>query len=266
MNKLARFVHISDTHIGITKDFIKRGVNSYIPAVKLVKTINSLPVAPDFVVHTGDVTAVNGEPEAYEIVKEVFSKLKYPIYYVTGNHDRSEPLMTSQTMGQKEPLTEDNTSNSCFFDLNGIRFLTIDGRGPDEIDPHGVVSDKQLKALEKQIADAGKPLAIFIHFPALPLDSTWLDRDMLLTNGQEFHQILTKGKDKIRGVFFGHVHRGMTQYQDGILYSSVASTFLQFTVWPGQEKSGYDKPPVGFYNYVTITPDSTLVKEHTFLI
>lgn len=253
------FVHISDTHIGTSRDYRSRDINTFNAATKLVKAINSIPAQPDFIIHTGDVAAIDGEVEAYKIAHEVFQHLKAPIYYVSGNHDISANLISILP-------NKTNKTNSYTFEVNDICFITLDGRGPREIDPHGIISQDQLSFLEEEIKSSQKPIVLFVHFPPLPLESPWIDRDMLLTNGEELHQILLKGKDKIRGVFSGHVHRGMVNYRDGILYSTVGSSFCQFIAWPNMERVAFERLPVGFFNYITVTKNSTLIKEHHVLI
>src|SRR5688572_17847026 len=92
-DQVLRFVHISDTHISHDPNYILPEAK-HTPAEgarALVDAINNLPFAPDFVLHTGDV-AFDPEPAAYDTAAEIFSKLKFPIYYLTGNHDDWEGL------------------------------------------------------------------------------------------------------------------------------------------------------------------------------
>jgi 3',5'-cyclic AMP phosphodiesterase CpdA len=75
-----RFVQITDTHLG-DRDHLER-------TRRLVAEINRLPVAVDFVVHTGDIFA-GGVPEeaARERLAGAFRALKVPIHFLPGNHD-----------------------------------------------------------------------------------------------------------------------------------------------------------------------------------
>src|SRR5579859_4096157 len=86
-----RFVHITDTHIGPTPDYETIGHKS-LPALQaLVERINTLPFEPDFVLHTGDIVD-DGDEASYRLARGVLEKLRAPIYYVLGNHDRPEPM------------------------------------------------------------------------------------------------------------------------------------------------------------------------------
>lgn len=261
---MTRFLHISDTHIGVEDGFNVQGVVTLPFAKKLVDHISTLPFTPDFVVHTGDVVHEMpgvGNERAYELVKGLMKRVNTPVYYVTGNHDTSAPIKKFLTMGKKEDLS--SSLNSYRFDLNGIRFLTVDARGPDKIDPHGLVSPEQMSIVEKEVAEGILPLVVFIHYPAVALDSTWLDRDMLILNGDELHSLLVRAKERIRGVFFGHVHRPISVVRDGILYSSAGSPYVQFYSYPGQADVSFQKGDTVYYSIVTIETNNVLIKTQT---
>jgi len=258
------FVHISDTHFGPTRDFELYGNVSYKNAERLVETINSLPTQPDFVVHTGDVVS-NPDVEAYKLAAGVFSHLNVPIYFVNGNHDTAKGIHAFLPMGKKEEFSADTSFLSYSFELKGHRFITLDARGPDEIDPHGVLRTHQFDFLRREIERDSKPFVVFVHFPPLKLDSIWLDESMLLLNGELLHQMLVTVRDKVRGVFYGHVHRGIQILKDGILYSSVASTGCQFCAWPSDKKVQFDLYHPSCFNFVTLTGSQTIIKEHTIM-
>lgn len=257
------FVHISDTHIGPTRSFELYGCNSYGNAQRLVETINALPMQPEFVIHTGDVVAYPDEA-AYRLAESVFSALRVPIYYVVGNHDRSRDIHAFLTIGEKADYCIDTDVLSYSFERKGIRFIVLDARGPDEIDPHGVLTDHQFDFLDKEMSKDEAPTVLFVHFPALALDSRWLDEDMLLVNGVRLHQALVPFRERVRGVFSGHVHRGIQVMKDGILYSSVASTGRQFYSWPDDRKMQPDIHHPPCFNFVTMVDGQTIIKEHTF--
>ncbi len=258
------FVHISDTHFGPTKAYGRHNQPSYPHAAKLVETINQLPVRPDFVVHTGDVTTHPAEA-AYVLAAEVFAALNVPVYYVTGNHDLSLLMRKYLPMGPLTWLLDEEITLCYRFEVKGYRFLVLDGRGPDEIDPHGILSDDQLALVRQEAAATGPPLTLFVHYPVLPLHSPWMDENMLLLNGEALHQALLPARDRLRGVFHGHVHQSMQTVRDGIIYTAVPSTFFQFTAWPTDITTGYDPDYLPGYNFVQLLPQQTIVHQHTFV-
>lgn len=255
------FVHITDTHFGPTKDFVHYGSNAYDVACRMVDAINALPVAIDFVIHTGDVTD-RPEEASYTIAAEVFARLKYPIYFVTGNHDTSPAINTFLKMGEKRDASPDRNCVAYSFERKGYRFIVLDSRGPDEIDPHGMLSPNQFAFLEQEISKDDAPFVVFIHFLPFTADSIWLDETMLLLNGEKLHEKLVQTRNRVRGVFFGHVHRGMQILRDGILYSSVGSTIGQLNTFPDDARATVDFQHPPCFNLVTLIGDKTIVKEH----
>ncbi|PIR12966.1 hypothetical protein COV49_03745 [Candidatus Falkowbacteria bacterium CG11_big_fil_rev_8_21_14_0_20_39_10] len=112
--------------------------------------------------------------------------------------------------------------------------------------------------------ETGKNLTIFIHYPALSLDSMWFDEHMLLTNGIAFHQLLVSYKNQVRGVFFGHIHRSTQTFQDGVLYVSVGSTAIQFHLNPDQKVPIYESTGRGYFNIASIDESKISIKAQSF--
>ena len=256
---MLHFVHITDTHIGSDADYALYNVVTLDAVERLVERINGLPVRPDFVLHTGDITS-DASHEAYRLTARVFAALDVPIYYVTGNHDLSARIREYLPMGPRDDLLDEAL---CYrVETGAQRLLVLDARGPDEIDPHGQLSSEQMDLLADEVRRGEGPLSVAIHVPPFELDSPWLDEAMLLLNGEQLHRILRPAAARLRGVFFGHVHRGMQVYRDGILYSSVGSTFCQFAAWPGRERPVMESPSPCFFNFVSLSAKRTVVKEH----
>jgi Icc protein len=257
------FVHISDTHIGPTADYSRHGHYPLPCARRLVEIINNLPTLPDFVVHTGDVVT-EPHPVSYQIAAEVFAQLNMPIYYVNGNHDTAGDIRRYLPMGSRQYLSDDPNLLTYAFEQKGYRFLVVDARGPDEIDPHGLLSPEQLNIVRREAQPAGAPLVVFVHYPVTPLNAPWMDGNMLILNGEELHQALRPAAGRLRGVFHGHVHQPMQIGRDGILYVSVASAFSQFAAWPADTIGRFDPDHLPGYSFVHLLPDQTIIHQHTF--
>ncbi len=257
------FAHISDTHFGPTAGYSRHGHFPLPCAQRLVEVLNTLPVRPAFVVHTGDVTT-HPDPAAYRLAAETFARLEMPIYYANGNHDTAAAIRRYLPMGPKEDAGDDPERLSYTFEVKGYRFLVLDGRGPDEIDPQGLLPPSQLALAAGEARPEGPPLCVFSHFPVLPLNSPWMDNNMLLINGEALHQALRPAAGRLRGVFHGHVHQPMQNVRDGILYVSVASVFSQFAAWPNDLVARYDPNHPPGYNFVHLTPRQTIIHQHTF--
>jgi len=261
---MLRFIHITDTHIGPHKDFELYGIKPYPFLVKLVAEINALPFDFDFVLHTGDVVDDGGDA-SYRLAREVLSQLKAPIFYVAGNHDEPE-AMRSVLLGQT--LSDGKTDSTA--SIGGGQFLFLDSRGPKSA--AGWLEEKQLAWLKEQCTTDGPPLVIVLHHSPLLLDTHWLDlggkswggKTMLLGNHEEFRKTIAPAKNRIKGVFFGHVHGTFQIVQDGILYIAGPSGFAQLENWPHQAEVVLDRQPPG-YNVVTVGDGSIIIRNRALI-
>ncbi len=233
-NKKVYFLHISDTHVGETEEFLYHGVNTFARTKKLIERIDTLQFRPDFILHTGDIVD-NPSHKSFQLAKEAFQKLRIPIYYVNGNHDDAFCINEYLKMGPKVDLDLSKDKLFYKFETNENLFIALDARGPDEIDPEGLIPEEHLQIVENEITTSKFPVSIFVHFPPINIDTQWMDKKMLIQNGKKLHEILIKNKSKVRGVFFGHVHNNITMFKDEILYSGVASGMRQFSLLPNRE-------------------------------
>jgi predicted MPP superfamily phosphohydrolase len=79
-----RFAQISDSHIGFTGTANANVTDTFTEAIN---QINGLGYAPDFVIHTGDLTHL-ATPAQFDQVKQMMTGLKTPhIFTVPGEHD-----------------------------------------------------------------------------------------------------------------------------------------------------------------------------------
>ncbi len=259
---LVTFIHISDTHIHSNPDHT-RDFALYPPnwgAKALVDTINQLPYPIDFVLHTGDVV-YDPVPQMYINAREILSKLKYPVHYVAGNHDAAGVLQNMLIQQGDASLQVHYT-----FEVNGVQFVVVDSNGP-ATPPAGYFTDSQLKWIQKIcLADDTRPLVIATHHNVLPVGIPWLDDYMGVKNWAEFHQAILPAKNRIRGVFFGHVHQHLDIVRDGILYTSTASSWAQFLSYPTLAKTTSDKGMEPGFSLVTISKEQTFIRRWRFPI
>jgi 3',5'-cyclic AMP phosphodiesterase CpdA len=259
----AYFAHISDTHIGPTPDYERHGHNPYWCARRLVELLNGLPQRPDFIVHTGDVVT-EPDPKSYRLAAQLFARLEAPIYYVVGNHDRARDIDHFLPMGPRQNLAPERDLLTYAFEVRGYRLLVVDARGPAGIDPQGLFSERQLQIVRQELSANGPPLVIFTHFPILPLNSVWMDKNMLTINGAAFHDIVKQDVRRLRGVFYGHVHQPMQTSRDGVLYISAVSAFSQFAAWPSDVEVQLDPEHLPGFGFVHLMPEQMIVHQHTF--
>ncbi len=260
-NHPVRFVHLSDTHIGPTRDFEVFGRNPYAACEKVLEGISRLNFTPDFFIHTGDITA-SMDDASYKLARSLFSRLPAPVYYVAGNHDSVSLIRKYLEFGSVSDPFSDYDLLSYVFEVHGHRFVVLDAHLADPDETRGTVSQLQLDYLRKQFVETPLPVALFIHFPPHPLDSCWIDNQMLMTNGIALHELLKEFAPRVRGVFYGHVHRGIHTSVDGLLYSSVPSVVCQFTTLPDEEEPRADADYPPSFSLVTIDGARTTIKSH----
>jgi len=259
-----RFLQISDTHWSSIP--IAPGVESAHRSSLLCDWIRDLSAPIDFVVHTGDLVhrghVHDDDGESTRAALAPFQLLPHPCHFVIGNHDNRAALRNAVGEMPGRPLVENSDRWAYRYTLQGEQFLILDARDTTDIDPQGRLDEKQLDSIQKVLYDTREPLTLFVHYAPLAMDCDWIDRTMLLTNGEELHRILAKHSQRIRGVFFGHIHRPTCFSRDGVLYASCGSAAMHLSHWPGDATPTVHSDPIAFANYVAIGPQGALVKTH----
>lgn len=257
---LLQFIHVSDTHISADPAYThaEADYTAMEGAKELVRQINALPFQPDFVLHTGDV-AYDPVESAYDAAREILSDIRYPTYYLAGNHDNAS-MLQKKMLGREQPSSPFDYE----FEVNGVQIVCLDSNGPGQF-AGGSLIPSQLEWLDSICRTYDpRPLVIAVHHNALPIGAPFWDDFMRMSNGEDFHRTLMPAQKRLRGVFFGHVHQSTETYRDGILYSSVPSTWYQLHCWPGQSGILEDRGAEPGFNVVTITRSQTFIRRHRF--
>lgn len=253
-------IHLSDTHLGPTRDFEVRFANPAERLTKIVEAIRELDFTPDFLIHTGDL-ANDPDPASYQLATEILSPLGLPLYVVNGNHDDAGMIADAVTMGPREALCPGSDALAYRFEFPGIRGFVLDAKVPEEEGPHGWMPEEQLEALAAELSGIDRPFAVFLHFPPFPIHSRWIDEYLPLRNGEDLHDLLRSiDPQLIRGVFFGHLHRDLQLYRDGILYSGVTSPACEFSVGVHDEKIAFEPDCPATFHHLTFSETGTVVK------
>lgn len=263
-----RFLHISDTHINMDTDYIKDHT-AYTPlrgAKALIREIQSLPFTPDFILHTGDV-AYDPVPDVYPPIKELFSTIDVPIHYVVGNHDDSQALQ-QVLMGRTDETIQPYLYGELSYKDTQVVYL--DSNGPhDPENPSGFVTQDQLDWLDEICTtDDERPLVIAVHHNVLPIGVPWLDEWMRIENGEAVHEVIRQARDRLCGVFFGHIHQNLQVLRDGVMYVSAGSSWYQLLGYPDPSNTRYipDTHTLPSFNIVTVTHTTSSIIRHSFTI
>lgn len=259
-----RFIHLSDTHINSDTNY-SSPIAKFTPLVgakALVRAVKALPFTPDFILHTGDV-AFDPVPEVYAFIDEMLSEIGAPIHYLRGNHDDAAAL-------QKVLMKRETVQDYLYyeFEVKSVQILCLDSNGPhNPANASGFVTEEQLDWLDSRCtADDERPLVVAVHHNIIPVGVPWLDDWMRTENGEEVHEILRQARDRLCGVFFGHIHQNTQTLRDGVSYISAASSWGQLIGYPIPENTMYitDIEAEPSFNIVTITDTTCSVRRHEF--
>ena len=217
------FVQLTDSHWGY------EGPNNPQAAATLPKAIaivNRLPVTPDFIIFTGDLTHNTDDP--YERrrrmrgFKQVVSKLKVkPVYMMPGEHDAGLDLGTV--------YKEEFGPTYYSFVHKGVHFIALDNVS----DPRGLGA-AQLGWLQNELRaiDRSAPIVVFSHRPLFDLfpDWEWSTRDggAAIALLIPYHHVTA---------FYGHIHQ-----ENHHMTGHIAHHSAQSLAWPLPPPGSKPKP------------------------
>jgi Icc protein len=163
------FAQISDSHIGFNKDANKDVVSTLKEAVA---RINALPVAPDFLLHTGDLTHLS-EPEEFDTLDQILKDCKAgQVFYVPGEHD----VLNDNGKQYLERFGKGSKGNGWFsFDHKGAHFIGLNNVMNIREGGLGQLGDDQLEWMEddlKAVSDS-TPVVVFAHVPLWEVYPKW---------------------------------------------------------------------------------------------
>jgi Icc protein len=113
------FAQISDSHMGFNK-----AANPDVAATlqAAVDKINALPMAPEFLLHTGDISHLS-KPEEFDGVEQILkSASAKDVFYVPGEHD----VLNDDGKGYLERFAKGAQGGGWYsFDKKGVHFVGL---------------------------------------------------------------------------------------------------------------------------------------------
>lgn len=220
-----KFAQVSDVH------FSTRNVNTTFKLTAespriLDDVINQINETPDidFVMFTGDLIDKSYEKELTAVLPHV-EKLKYPWYFVFGNHDPcvggylTKKLYIDILRNHNKNFTATKPYYS-FVPQKGYKVIGLDSIIDTRITSNGQIDAEQLKWLDEELKNSKKDIVlIFLHVPILePFPS----ENHRLLNAGEVQSVIEKYDNPI-AVFQGHYHANKITQRDNVLYVSSPS-------------------------------------------
>mgnify|MGYP001772871368 CR=1 FL=1 len=185
---LERLVHISDTHISRFGMFLPDRLDA------CIRIVNSLDPAPQFVIHTGDLTDY-GILMDYEMAVEKMDEFEPDIIYVPGNHDEKnygDSLF-------REMVSQVDVLNS----FGKIVVLTLGSAIPDS--DNGRLGRGRQQMIKQRMRGFGDDILkiVAFHHHLIPVPFAGREKDILEDAGDVLRIILESG---VNMVLMGHRH------------------------------------------------------------
>lgn len=208
------FVQISDSHIGFNKAANPDVVGTLNAAIA---KINNMPVAPSFVLHTGDLTHL-AQAEEFDTLEQSLKSVKTEkIFYVPGEHD-----VTDNGKLYLERYGKGTIGDGWYsFDSHGVHFIGLVNVS-DHVDAGlGKIGAAQLKWLEADLKplSSSTPIVVFAHIPLWAVYPTWgwgtEDSAQALTFLKRFGSV---------SILNGHIHQTVQKVEGNMTFHTACST------------------------------------------
>lgn len=217
------FVQLSDIHWGyegpanpLAHETLKR----------TVATVNAMPVTPDFIMFTGDLTHTTDDPlerrRRLAEFKTLIAPLKVKtVRFIPGEHDAA----LDAGAAYKEFFGETYYS----FDHKGVHFIALDNVS----EAGSKLGEQQLAWLKDHLAnrDLAAPMVVLTHRPLFDLAPTW---DWATRDGAQAMAMLMPFQNV--SVFYGHIHQEHHHMTGHIAHHSAKSLVFPLPVAKSEEK------------------------------
>jgi hypothetical protein len=207
------FVQISDSHIG----FNKAANQDVTGTLKLaIDKINRLPVEPELLLHTGDITQTS-KPAEFDTAVEVIKGAKAGnVFYVPGEHDTA----LDDGAQYRERFGSGTVGRGWYsFDHKGVHFVGLNN--VLQIDAMGKLGVDQVAWLKSDLAgqSASTPIVVFAH---IPLWMVYPDWGWGTEDGAEALGYLKRFGSVT--VLNGHIHQVVQKVEGNVAFHTAAST------------------------------------------
>ena len=209
------FVQISDSHIGFSKPANTDVVGTLKQAIA---KINALPAAPDFILHTGDLSHLS-EPEEFDTLDQMLKTTKAgQIFYVPGEHD----VISDGGKEYRARYGKGAKGNGWFsFDQKGVHFIGLVNVMNIAEGALGNLGDDQLSWLKDDVSNLSDstPIVVFAHVPLWSIYPKWgwgtQDAEQALGYLKRFGSVT---------VLNGHIHQTFKKVEGNITFHTATST------------------------------------------
>jgi 3',5'-cyclic-AMP phosphodiesterase len=215
LNGELSFVQISDSHMGFDKAANPDVVSTLKAAID---KINALPVAPEFLLHTGDISHLS-KPSEFDTVDQILkSASAKDVFFVPGEHD----VLNDEGAQYRERYGKGTQGAGWYsFDKNGVHFVGLVNVMNLKAGGLGSLGNEQLEWMEKDVKHLSKstPIIVFAHIPLWTVYPDWGwgtdDSAQALSYLKKFGSVT---------VLNGHIHQTMQKVEGNVTFHTAMST------------------------------------------
>jgi len=209
------FVQISDSHIGFDK-----AANPDVTATlrEAIAKINALPQAPEFILHTGDLSHLSKASEFDTLEQTLKSLRSDKIFYVPGEHD----VLNDNGQQYRERFGKDTKGDGWYsFNQKGVHFIGLVNVMNLKAGGLGTLGHEQLEWLEDDVKHlkSSTPIVVFAHIPLWAAYPEWGwgtdDSAQALAYLKKFGSV---------SVLNGHIHQVMQKVEGNVTFHTAMST------------------------------------------
>jgi Icc protein len=209
------FVQISDSHMGFNKPANPDVVATLKAAVD---KINALPRAPEFMLHTGDISHLS-KPGEFDTVDQILKTASAKeVFFVPGEHD---VLEDNGAQYRERYAKNSKGAGSYSFDKNGVHFVGLVNVMNLKAGGLGSLGTEQLEWLESDVKHLSHstPIIVFAHIPLWTIFPDWGwgtdDSAQALSYLKKFGSVT---------VLNGHIHQTMQKIEGNVTFHTACST------------------------------------------
>ncbi|CAM5773785.1 metallophosphoesterase [Labrys miyagiensis] len=230
------FLQISDSHVGFDKPANPDALGTLREAIFRIK---ALPVRPDFMIHTGDISHLSKDSE-FDDADQLIRDAGIPVFYVPGEHDLLDD-------GQGKAYLDRYGKGSrgagwTSFDYNGVHYIALVNVVNLKGGGLGNLGAEQLEWLENDVAGlaSSTPIVVFAHIPLWTVYPDWgwgtADAAQALVYLKRFGSVT---------VLNGHIHQVMQKVEGNLAFHTARSTAFAQPAPGAAPSPGPMKVPAG---------------------
>ena len=211
-----KIVHISDIHFTCPGERMG-GLDPHHRFAQALGDVRRNHADADRIVITGDLTHW-GEPAAYAALRAALTDLPCPVRLLVGNHDDRANFLAAFPDHPRDANGYVNHAE----DVAGTRLIYLDTTSPRTHAGH--FGPDRIAWLEAQLQGCSRA-RLFMHHNVMPLGQPAEDRIALVEEDRPaMAALLTRHRDRIDYLHFGHIHAICSGTYCGIPFASVRST------------------------------------------